>query len=173
MELGSRREGSAHQAAVGTEVTGRMPTEAATETDLEQPEAQITGLSGDPLLKRLVDMAQLGWRARLILFSNGQFISGTLVSPKAFRAALAESIRSRPEDIPAFSTLDSIVAAAIDAEDPGPTGLGSPYDVPEPRFIHLADVHMGLPGQPAAPFLRLRLPAVSGFWVTAMEEPAG
>ena len=55
--------------------------------------------SGDPLLKRLVVLARLGWEADLVLFSNGAVITGSLISGAKFRAALAEGIRSRPSDL--------------------------------------------------------------------------
>jgi hypothetical protein len=133
------------------------------------------GTSGDPLLKRLVDLAQLGWQARLILLSNGQYIEGTLVSPKAFRTAMASEIRDGmaggPSD-PLYETLDAMIAAAIDAEDPGPSDLGAPSDIPEPRFIHLAEVLIGRNNPTTLPFVRLRLPAVSGFWVVRLREHA-
>lgn len=47
--------------------------------------------SGDPLLKRLVDLARLGWEADLVLFSNGAVITGNLISGAKFREALARA----------------------------------------------------------------------------------
>ena len=138
--------------------------------------AGLPGTSGDPLLKRLVELAQLGWQARLIVLSNGQYIEGTLVSGKAFRTALASEIRigSDTRAGALYETLDSMVAAAVDAEDPGPSDLGAPSDIPEPRFIHLARVVIGHPDEAIRlPFLRLRLPAVSGFWVTRIDGEVG
>lgn len=125
------------------------------------------GLSGDPLLKRLVDLAQLGFSPRLTIVSNGMVINGTLVSATVYRSALASSLR---QGAGLFATLDGLIAAAIDADEPGTSGLGSTLNQgPEPRFIHLADVTGGLEDAPLAPFLRLRLPAVSGFWLTVTE----
>ena len=126
--------------------------------------ASISGTSGDPLLKRLVDLADLGFSPRLTLLSNGTIISGTLVSPSTYRTALAESIRGSDGLADAFGTLDSIVAAAIDIEDPVVTEA-APWE-PEPRFIHLSDVRLGGDPTQVAPFLRIRLPAVSAFWLT-------
>jgi len=120
--------------------------------------------SGDPLLKRLVDLARLGWEADLVLFSNGAVITGNLISGAKFRAALAESIRSRPVEEGASGDFDRIVAAAVSAEDP-PSSADQEPDLPEPRFIHLADVRLLGAEDQLAPFMRLRLPAVSGFWV--------
>ena len=137
--------------------------------------ANPSGMSGDPLLKRLVDLAQLGWQARLIVLSNGQYIEGTLVSSKAFRTALASEIRvgaTTGSGAQLYETLDGMIAAAIDAEDPGPSELGAPSDIPEPRFIHLTDVLVGRSDATPLPFLRLRLPAVSGFWVVRLTDDA-
>ena len=119
--------------------------------------------SGDPLLKRLVDLAHLGWEADLVILSNGSWFQGRLISGSEYRAALAESIRGRRGGSGLYDELDLIVAAAIDAEDPPAPDIGPP----EPRFIHLAGVRaLGGP-RVITPFLRLRLPAVSGFWVIA------
>jgi hypothetical protein len=126
------------------------------------------GLSGDPLLKRLVALADLGWRARLVVVSNGTLLVGTLVSPDAFRAALADKVRRRSPDERWYEVLDEMVASAITHDDPDPTPLGSPGDVPEPRFVHLADVALD---RARLPYLRLRLPAVSGFWLESVTEP--
>ncbi len=128
------------------------------------------GESGDPLLKRLVDLAKLGWEANLVLYSNGAFLSGQLISGAKFRVALAESIRARRPDLSApGSEFDEIVASAVAAEDP-PTEEAD-LEVPEPRFIHLADVRVFGQAEVSAPFLRLRLPAVSGFWIEAKTRP--
>jgi hypothetical protein len=128
-----------------------------------------TGLSGDPLLKRLVELANLGWRAKLIILTNGVVIEGLLISPADFRTVLADSIRNGGDEDRAYLHLREMVADAITADDPDPMPLGRPTDVPEPRFIHLADVTIG--SGVRLPFLRLRLPAVSGFWVVA-EKPS-
>ena len=124
-----------------------------------------TGQSGDPLLKRLVDLASLGWAARLAVISNGVLVRGTLVSAGVFREALAAAITRRGGD-PTYAMLDDLVAAAVEADDPEP--LWAQEGVPEPRFIHLADVQIGPDGH--LPFLRLRLPAVSGFWLDGGED---
>jgi hypothetical protein len=118
------------------------------------------GTSGDPLLKRLVDLAKVGWEAELILLSNGIVVTGRLISGVKYRAALAQSLR---EGTP--SGLDELVAAAVEAEDPPAHEDEAPE--PEPRFIHLADVRIGDDGEPVAPYMRIRLPAVSGFWIRA------
>lgn len=116
--------------------------------------------SGDPLLKQLVDLGNLGWQPELLLFSNGELIRGRLISAALFKAALAESIRrTGGEQLP----VDSVVATAIAQYEPSLDEEG--HEVPEPRFIHLADVRIG-DSEPFAPFMRLRLPAVSGFWIT-------
>lgn len=120
--------------------------------------------SGDPLLKRLVDLAKLGWEADLVLYSNGTFITGHLISGVKFRAALAESIRSGAGAKPSSAEFDGVVAAAVAAEDPPPM-MDADGDMPEPRFVHLADVRTLGAKEPCAPFMRLRLPAVSGFWI--------
>lgn len=125
------------------------------------PTAVTTGMSGDPLLKRLVDLAHLGWTAKLTFYSNGQVLSGVLISPAQFRSALAASIRT--SDPGGF---DSLVASVVDAEDPPVPDASLGF--PEPRFIHLADVRIGTNEEPLAPFMRLRLPAVSGFWISAV-----
>ena len=112
---------------LGTRERGLVVVQDSDETDrLPQP-----AMSGDPLLKRLVDLAHIGFSARLVLISNGQLLSGRLISPDVWRAALAESIRDRERSMAAFATLDEMVAAAIEAQDAGPTGLGRP-DVPDP-----------------------------------------
>lgn len=126
--------------------------------------------SGDPMLKRLVDLAHLGWRADLLILTNGVFLSGTLISPQTFRNALAESIQARADDTH-LAGLDSIVARAVAAEEPPPDPRPLALDAPEPRFIHLRDVRVGFGSQVTAPYLRLRLPAVSGFWLTTVVEP--
>jgi hypothetical protein len=131
------------------------------------------GESGDPLLKRLVDLAQLGWQPELVIFSNGAWLRGRLVSPKTFRAALAESIRVGGDADSSFAALDVMVASAIEREDPGPSGLGAPSDLPEPRFIHMAAVREATNGREIAPFIRLRLPAVSAFWLVGRDDEAG
>jgi hypothetical protein len=130
-----------------------------------------TGLSGDPLLKRLIDLANLGWRTELAMLSNGAVIRGTLISPSEFRAVLADSIQSGDADDPAYQVLREMVAHAVLAEDPDPVPLGRPSDVPEPRFIHLADVTINDKDQ--LPFIRLRLPAVSGFWLANRRQDLG
>jgi hypothetical protein len=136
------------------------------ESPLEQlAELELAGggTSGDPLLKRLVDLAKVGWEANLVLFSNGSWISGRLISGVKFRAALAESITAAGEGS-RTANLDSLVASAVAAEDPP-----SPVDdelQPEPRFIHLADVRVLGNDSIVAPYLRLRLPAASGFWIS-------
>jgi hypothetical protein len=127
-----------------------------------------TGLSGDPLLKRLVSLAHLGWAPRLVLLSNGTLVSGTLISPTSFREALAESVRRGPSGEGQFEVLNAMLAKAVTEEDPDPYPLGPPTDVPEPRFIHLAEVTVVGGGR--VPFMRLRLPAVSGFWLSALDE---
>jgi hypothetical protein len=133
-------------------------------------------MSGDPLLKRLVDLSQLGFTANLTLFSNGELLSGRLISPRAYFEALASSIEQRGERKGPFGALDDIVAGAIEAESPT-EGVEDEEELsegtPEPRYIHLANVCIGVDRRPVAPFLRLRLPAVSGFWVDplAEEEP--
>lgn len=124
-----------------------------------------TGQSGDPLLKRLVDLSSLGWTARMAVISNGVLIRGTLVSVGVFREALAAAITRRGGD-PSYAMLDDLVAAAVEADDPDP--LWMQEGVPEPRYIHLADVQIG-PNE-RLPFLRLRLPAVSGFWLDGEED---
>jgi hypothetical protein len=129
---------------------------------LETPDTG--GTSGDPLLKRLVDLAQLGFQPDLVILTNGEVIRGVLVSARTYRTALANSIRAAEAD-DAYAALEELVATAIEKEDPGPSGMGAPSDVPEPRYIHLANVRLGRDAQPFAPFLRLRLPAVSGFWL--------
>jgi hypothetical protein len=121
-----------------------------------------TGLSGDPLLKRLVDLAGLGWSTELALVSNGAVISGTLISQAEFLAALSGEILHR-EGQPEYEVLDQLVADAISTADPEPFGVPDDQQ-PEPRFIHLADVTVA---GTAVPYLRLRLPAVSGFWLTS------
>lgn len=127
----------------------------------------VTGVSGDPLLKRLVDLAHLGWSARLLLLSNGQLLTGTLISPATFRAALAASIRGSSGH--SASPFDDHVASVVDAEDPPvPDPAG---EIPEPRFIHLADVVFLPPTDLQLPFLRMRLPAVSAFWVEGIDGP--
>lgn len=128
----------------------------------------LSGISGDPLLKRLVDLAHLGWSRRIVLFSNGQVISGALISPAQFRAALAASIREGSEG-QASTGMDELVASVVDAEDP-PVPDATPA-APEPRFIHLADVRIGVSQEPLTPFMRLRLPAASGFWISPGDEP--
>jgi hypothetical protein len=134
------------------------------------PVSSLRPESGDPLLKRLVDLARLGWEAELVLLTNGAVITGSLISASKFRAALAESIRSRPAEAGASGDFDQIVAAAVSAEDPSSYADQEP-DIPEPRFVHLADVRLlGGVGQ-LAPFMRLRLPAVSGFWVREQKRP--
>lgn len=133
------------------------------------PVVSVRPESGDPLLKRLVDLARLGWEADLVLFSNGAVITGNLISGAKFRAALAESIRSRPVEEGASGDFDQIVAAAVSAEDP-PSSSDQEPDLPEPRFIHLADVHLLGAERQLAPFMRLRLPAVSGFWVREQKK---
>lgn len=142
--------------------SGMEPSDEAQSAELPAPPIP-QGESGDPLLKRLVDLARIGWEAELVLVSNGAVISGKLISGSKYRAALAESIRSRGEPGASVSDFDAIVAAAVAAEDPPP--VEQRPDLPEPRFIHLEDVHMlGSQGQ-IAPYMRLRLPAVSGFWI--------
>ena len=125
--------------------------------------------SGDPLLKRLVDLARLGWGADLVLLSNGVVITGNLISGAKFREALAESIRSRPVEQGVSGDFDRIVAAAVAAEDP-PSSSSEEPDLPEPRFIHLADVRLLGAKDQLAPFMRLRLPAISGFWVREQKK---
>jgi hypothetical protein len=129
----------------------------------EDPEPPVTGRSGDPLLKRLVDLAKVGWEADLVLFSNGSFIRGRLISGVKFRAALAQSIRAREG-----SDFDALVARIVAAEDPPVPN--EEETGPEPRFIHLADVRLGAGSEVRAPYLRLRLPAVSGFWIASKAE---
>jgi hypothetical protein len=138
------------------------PLDTTDEVETAEPALKVE--SGDPLLKRLVDLSRIGWEADLILYSNGSAITGHLISGAKFRAALAESIRTRVAAGEAGSDLDSIVAAAVAAEEPPPSPELEP-DFPEPRFIHLADVRLLDGDKPIAPFLRLRLPAVSGFWI--------
>lgn len=138
------------------------PSEPANE--VETPALTQKVESGDPLLKRLVDLSRIGWEADLVLLSNGTVITGRLISGAKFRAALAESIRTRESQ--QGSDFDSIVAAAVAAEEPPPEPEPEP-DLPEPRFIHLADVRVLEGDKPIAPFLRLRLPAVSGFWIAS------
>jgi hypothetical protein len=138
------------------------PSDTTNEVETEEPAPKVE--SGDPLLKRLVDLSRVGWEADLILYSNGSVITGRLISGAKFRAALAESIRTRAAAGEPGSDFDSIVAAAVAAEEP-PTSPEPEPDLPEPRFIHLADVRLLEGDKPVAPFLRLRLPAVSGFWI--------
>lgn len=134
------------------------------------PVQSVTCLSGDPLLKRLVSLAHLGWTAKLVLFSNGSLLSGTLISGSSYRAALSESVRRGNPDSPQFEVLNGMVANAITEEDADPSPMGLPAASPEPRFIHLASVSfVGVETEPV-PFLRLRLPAVSGFWITSLED---
>lgn len=135
-----------------------------TTDEVESTEPTPKGESGDPLLKRLVDLSRVGWEADLVLYSNGSVITGHLISGAKFRAALAESIRTRVSAGEPGSDLDSIVAAAVAAEEP-PSSPEPEPDLPEPRFIHLADVRLLDGDKPVAPFFRLRLPAVSGFWI--------
>lgn len=132
--------------------------------------AQITGTSGDPMLKRLVDLAHLGWSAELTLFSNGAILVGRLISPAQFRAALGESIRGRSTDERAsLLGLDAVVVGIIEAEEPPMSDVST---VAEPRYLHLANVTLrGQGRQEMVPFMRLRLPAVSGWWVST-ESPA-
>lgn len=122
--------------------------------------------SGDPLLKQLVDLGNLGWQPELLLYSNGELIRGRLISAALFKAALAESIRrTGGNQLP----VDSVVATAITQYGPSLDEEG--HEVPEPRFIHLADVRIG-ESEPVAPFMRLRLPAISGFWITGAGSDA-
>ena len=131
-------------------------------------DALAPGLSGDPMLKRLVSLSTLGWRARFIVLSNGVAISGTLISPSDYRAALSASVRQGASADKRFEELDLIVAESILADDADEVPLGVPADVPEPRYLHLAEVEIG---SIEVPFLRLRLPAVSGFWLTTLSAP--
>lgn len=136
---------------------------------LLQGDAPTTGLSGDPLLKRLVDLAQIGFSAEMTLYSNGQVIHGTLISSQTYRQALAETLRSTEG---MFASLDQLIAEAVEEDEPGESGLGSTSGlVPEPRFIHLAKATIGTDRRELAPFLRLRLPAVSGFWLSSLGGP--
>ena len=151
------------------------PSEPGSQAQVLQGTMKVE--SGDPLLKRLVDLAQLGFHARLTLFSNGQVIQGSLIPAQLYCSNLAGSIRSREKEAGLFGSLDEIVARAIEAEmpldmddDAEDTGGDEP---PEPRYIHLADVTIGAQREPMAPFLRLRLPAVSGFWLEPQEGEAG
>lgn len=146
-------------------VTGIMPVvERSTDPDTDETattgSADIGGTSGDPLLKRLVELSKVGWEADLVLFSNGTMVRGRLISGVKFRAALAESIVERRPSV--SSNLDAIVAQSVAAEDPPPE---QDDNHPEPRFIHLAEVEIGHSPPIRIPFLRLRLPAVSGFWI--------
>ncbi len=127
------------------------------------------GESGDPLLKRLVDLARIGWEADLVLFSNGAVLTGRLISGARFRAALAESIRSSGGPEGETSDFNGIVATAVAAEDPPP--VEQEPDLPEPRFIHLEDVRLLGSESQIAPYMRLRLPAVSGFWIVPRARP--
>jgi hypothetical protein len=170
-ELGSELDGRMERP---DKMTGTPPAEdrIGGPPGNESPEPGMswllpTGLSGDPLLKRLVELAALGWRARLVILSNGIVVTGTLISPAAFREALAASITHRVED-PAYEMLDEVVATAITAQDPEPLGAGL-AEGPEPRFVHLSDVKVG--SDVDLPFLRLRLPAISGFWLA--DSPRG
>ncbi len=140
---------------------------------MELIEDEVTGRrveSGDPMLKRLVDLAHLGWRAELVILTNGVFLSGTLISPQTFRNALAQSINARTDDA-YLAGLDSVVARVVAAEEPPPDPRPPALDVPEPRYIHLRDVRVGFGSQVIAPYLRLRLPAASGFWLSTVMEP--
>jgi hypothetical protein len=139
------------------------------ESDGPDVEPSPGGTSGDPLLKRLVDLAHLGFSADLTLYSNGQVLHGKLISSRTYRAQLATSLRTEGG---AFALLDGLIATAVEEDEPGPSGLGSAIGlVPEPRFIHLADVTIGVQREALAPFLRLRLPAVSGFWLSSLGGP--
>ena len=91
-------------------------------------------------------------------------VTGTLIAPGTYRSALAASVsKGGAKDQPWLEVLDKMVAAAILEEDPDPSPIGTPTNQPEPRFIHLADVVFDR--GPTVPFMRLRLPAVSGFWL--------
>jgi hypothetical protein len=62
-------------------MTGAMDSASELEQQPGDLEQSLGGTSGDPLLKRLVDLAQRGFTAEMTLYSNGQVIHGYVLAP--------------------------------------------------------------------------------------------